>query len=364
MTGLLDRYVLRETVQAWLVVTVVLLLILVTNQFATVVGDAAADKLPRDAIFRVMALTSVQYLTILVPVGLFLAVMLALARLYHDSEMAAMMACGVGPTDLYRPVLLLAGGLAVVVGVLAIVVSPVAVREVKALAEEARRTATLGLLEPGRFISFNNGEAVLYAEVITPDDHLQRVFVQRRVGARTEVIIADEAWARTAPGTAARVLTFARGRRYEGVPGQPRFRVIEFAEHGIPYALQPRAAGVLPPEARSSVDLYRAGTADDLAELHWRIGVPLTLFVLAIVAVPLARTEPRKGRFSGLAPAVLLYVVYANLLAAGKGWLERGQLPAWAGLWWVHVLFLMVAGAMLAVQQGWWARLRLGLHPP
>jgi lipopolysaccharide export system permease protein len=359
MSGLLDRYVLRETVQAWLVVTVVLLLILVTNQFATVVGDAAADKLPRDAIYRVMGLTSVQYLTILVPVGLFLAIMLALARLYHDSEMAAMMACGVGPTDLYRPILLLAGVLAVLVGVLAIVVSPAAVREVQMVAEEAKRAATLGLLEPGRFISFNNGEAVLYAEAVTPDGHLQRVFVQRRVGPRTEVIIADEAWARTAPGNEARVLTFARGRRYEGVPGQPQFRVIEFAEHGIPYALQPRAGGTLPPEARSSLALYQSGTADDLAELHWRIGVPLTLFVLAVIAVPLARTEPRKGRFSGLAPAVLLYVIYANLLGAGKGWLERGQLPPWAGLWWVHALFLAFAGGMLAVQQGWWTRLRL-----
>jgi lipopolysaccharide export system permease protein len=352
--------VLRETVQAWMVVTVVLLLILVTNQFATVVGDAAADKLPRDAIFRVMGLTSVQYLTILVPVGLFLAIMLALARLYHDSEMAAMMACGVGPTDLYRPVLL-AGGLAIAVGVLAILVSPAAVREVKLLAEEAKRAATLGLLEPGRFISFNNGEAVLYAESVTADDHLRRVFVQRRVGPRTEVIIADEAWAQTAPGNEARVLTFARGRRYEGVPGEPQFRVIEFAEHGIPYSLQRRSDGTVPPEGRSSLALYRSGTPEDLAELHWRIGVPLTLFVLAIVAVPLARTEPRKGRFSGLAPAVLLYVIYANLLAAGKGWIERGQLPTWAGLWWVHALFLAFAGAMLAGQYGWWQRLRLRL---
>jgi lipopolysaccharide export system permease protein len=362
MLGLLDRYVLRETVQAWLVVTVVLLLILVTNQFASVVGDAAADKLPREAIFRVMGLTSVQYLTILVPVGLFLAIMLALARLYHDSEMAAMMACGVGPTDLYRPVLLLAGVLALGVGWLAIVVSPAAVREVQVLAEEAKRAATLGILEPGRFLSFNNGEAVLYAESVTPDDHLRRVFVQRRIGPRIEVIIADEAWARTDPDNDARVLTFARGRRYEGVPGEASFRVVEFAEHGIPYALQPRAAGDLKPEARSSLDLYRGGTAADLAELHWRIGVPLTLFVLAVIAVPLARTEPRKGRFAGLAPAVLLYVIYANLLAAGKGWIERGQLPVAAGLWWVHALFLVAAAGMLAGQYGWWQRLRRRLR--
>jgi lipopolysaccharide export system permease protein len=359
MSRLLDRYVLRETVQTWLVVTLVLLLILITNQFATVVGDAAAAKLPRDAIFRVMGLTSVQYLTILVPVGLFLAVMLALARLYHDSEMAAMMACGIGPADLYRPLLVVAAVLAAVVGLLAIVVSPVAVREVQALADEARREATLGLLTPGRFVSFGNGEAVLYATATTADGHLRGVFVERRTDDRVEVIVADEAWAATAPDGSARVLTFARGRRYEGVPGELRFRVVEFAEHGIPYSLPAReSTGDLPPEARSSLALLRAGTPEDLAEFHWRLGVPLTLLVLVVMAVPLARTEPRKGRFSGLAAAVLVYVIYANLLAAGKGWLERGQLPLGVGLWWVHAGFLAVAGGMLATQNGWWRRLQ------
>lgn len=364
MSGLLDRYVLRETVQTWLVVTIVLLVILVTNQFATVVGDAAADKLPRDAILLVMALTTVQYLTILVPVGLFLAVMLALARLYHDSEMAAMMACGIGPGDLYRPLLALAAVLAAGVGVLAIVVSPLAVQQVQALADVARREASLGLLTPGRFVSFGNGEAVLYAGDSTADGHLLEVFVERRVGDRVEVIVADEAWATTGPAGDSRVLTFARGRRYEGVPGTPQFRVVQFAEHGIPYALPPRAgAEALRPEARPTLALYRGGTPEDLAELHWRIGVPLTLLVLVVVAVPLARTEPRKGRFSGLAAAVLVYVIYANLLAAGKGWIERGQIPGLVGLWWVHALFLAGAGTLLARQVGWLRRLRWWRRP-
>ena len=108
MPGILNRYILRETAQAWFVVTLVLLLILVTNQFAQVLGDAAASKLPKQAIMLVMGLTSLQYLTILIPVAFFLAIMIALGRLYRDSEMAAIMACGIGPTGLYRPLALFA----------------------------------------------------------------------------------------------------------------------------------------------------------------------------------------------------------------------------------------------------------------
>ncbi len=351
MTGLLHRYVLREIFQTWLVVTLVLLLILVTNQFASVVGDAAANKLPRSAIMQVLALTTVQYLTILIPVGYFLAIMLALARLYHDSEMAAMMACGIGPVQLYKAVLTLGAGLAVLVGVLALVVSPGALRQVEVFAVQAKREASIGLLEAGRFVSFADGEAALYAESVTPDKHLHGVFVQRRNGNRVEVIVADEAWQEDA-GNGVRVLTFARGHRYEGEPGDTRFRQVEFAEHGIPFELPAAGPVKLKPAARSTADLLASGDLADRAEFHWRLGVPLTLLVLTIVAVPLAKTEPRGGRFSGLASAVLVYLIYANLLAAGRGWLERSQVPEFVGLWWVHALFLGGAGVMLFFQLG------------
>ncbi|MDP2323366.1 MAG: LPS export ABC transporter permease LptF [Gammaproteobacteria bacterium] len=357
MTSLIRRYILRETLQTWLVVTLVLLLILITNQFASVVGDAAANKLPRAAIMQVLGLTTVQYLTILIPVGYFLAIMLALARLYHDSEMAAMMACGVGPAQLYRAVLTLGLCLAVLVGVLALVVSPQALRQVEAFAAQAKREASIGLLEAGRFVSFADGEAALYAESITPDRHLHGVFVQRRNGDRVEVIVADEAWQEDA-GNGIRVLTFARGHRYEGEPGDTRFRQVDFAEHGIPFALPTGGPVKVKPQARSSAELLASADLADRAEFHWRLGVPLTLLVLTVVAVPLAKTEPRSGRFSGLASAVLVYLIYANLLAAGRGWLERGQVPEIVGLWWVHGLFLTVGGLMLFFQLGLWRRWR------
>jgi len=355
MSGILQRYVLRETLQTWLVVTLVLLLILVTNQFAAVLGDAAANKLPRGAILQVLGLTTVQYLTILIPVGFFLAIMLALARLYHDSEMAAMMSCGIGPAQLYRSVLTLGAILALVVGALALVVSPAALRQVEVFAAQAKREASIGLLQAGRFVSFADGKAALYAEALTPDRHLHQVFVQRRNGNSVEVIVADEAWQEDA-GNGVRVLIFARGHRYEGEPGDARFRLVEFAEHGIPFEIPAAGPTKLEPESQPTTALLASAEPANRAELHWRLGVPLTLLVLAVLAVPLSHTEPRQGRFAGLASAVLVYLIYANLLAAGRGWIERGQLPEVVGLWWVHGLFLAAAGVLLAYQQGAWRR--------
>ncbi|MEL7297595.1 MAG: LptF/LptG family permease, partial [Pseudomonadota bacterium] len=112
MFRILDRYILRETAQTWFFVTLTLLTILLSNQFARVLGDAAQDKVAKEAVFAVIGLTALQYLTIIVPFGLFLAVMLALARLYSDSELPAMMACRIGPSGLIRPLVWLAVPLA------------------------------------------------------------------------------------------------------------------------------------------------------------------------------------------------------------------------------------------------------------
>jgi lipopolysaccharide export system permease protein len=95
--------------------------------------------------------------------------------------------------------------------------------------------------------------------------------------------------------------------------------------------------------------------SDDLgakAELQWRISVPLGLLILTLLAVPLSRSKPRQSRYGGLASGVLIYIIYANLLAAAKVWVEDGEIPVFVGLWSVHAVFLLVAVLMLLWQYG------------
>src|ERR1044072_7455839 len=100
----LDRYIFREVAVTCVAVTVVLLVILLSNQLARVLSQAAANDFPRSVVFSLIGLTSAGYLTVIVPIGFFLAIMLALGRMYHESEMAAIQSCGVGPAGLYRPI--------------------------------------------------------------------------------------------------------------------------------------------------------------------------------------------------------------------------------------------------------------------
>ena len=358
MRRILDRYIFREIATTWLVVTMVLLMILLTNQFARVLGDVAKGKLPKDAAFEVIGLSAVQYLTVVVPVGLFLSIMMALGRLYRDSELPAMMACRVGPSGVYRPLMWLLLPLVAGVAWLSIEIGPKALSAVDRIGAEARREADLGSIEPGRFTVFGPESAVVYGERVTGDGVMERVFLQRRLATGgVEVVVAERGEQVDADDPDTRYLVLTNGRRYEGVPGTTAFRVVEFAEHGIPYRLPTLEPSEPEPRQMPIGALMASTDLSDRAELQWRIGVPLSTLLLGFLAVPLSRSQPREGRYGRLAIGLLVFIIYFNLLSAAKSWIEQGSVAPGIGLWLVHAGVLLLGLVLLAVQNGWHRRL-------
>ncbi len=356
MTRILDRYIFREITQTWLGDTLVLLMILLTNQFARVLGEVAKGKLPKGAALEVIGLSAVQYLTVLVPIGLFLSIMLALGRLYRDSEMPAMMACRVGRSGIYRPLIWLMVPLVLGVAWLAIDLGPRALQTVERIGAEARREADLASIEPGRFTVFGPSRAVVYGERVTQDGFMENVFLQRFVEDDdgepniVEVVVAERGEQVDSDDPDIRFLVLHNGRRYEGVPGTPQFRVVEFVEHGIPYRLPSLETPEPEPRQMPVATLIQSSDPMHRAELQWRIGVPLSTIILAIFAVPLSRSQPRSGRYGRLALGLLVFIIYFNLLSAAKAWVEKGEVDPGVGLWWVHGLFLLGALVLLGMQ--------------
>ncbi len=351
MRRILDRYIFREIASTWLGVTMVLLLIMLTNQFARILGDVAQGKLPKGAALDVIGLSAAQYLTIIVPIGLFLSVMLALGRLYRDSEMPAMMACRVGPGGIYRPLMWLLVPLAAGVAWLSLDLGPRALQAVDRIGAEARREADLASIEPGRFTDVGPNNSVVYGERILPDGSMENVFLQRRIGSgKVEVVVAQRGEQVESDDPDVRFLVLQDGRRYEGVPGTSRFRVVEFAEHGIPYRLPSLENPDPLPRAMPLAGLLQAGELEHIAEMQWRIGVPLATIILGILAVPLSKTQPRAGRYGRLASGLLVFIIYLNMLSAAKAWIEQGSVSPLIGTWWVHGIVLFLALGLLGMQ--------------
>jgi lipopolysaccharide export system permease protein len=215
----------------------------------------------------------------------------------------------------------------------------------------------LGALEAGKFWSPDGGRTVIYARQIAGDELLD-VFVQYEEGERVVAILAASGERSLDPSTGDFSFVLRDGRRYEGVPGDNEFLVVDFGEGGFPVRAREDETKEVETlvASKPTAALLRSSTPEDRAELEWRLSTPISMIVLALLAVPLSRSaSPREGRYARLGIGLLAYIVYGNLLAIGRLWLERDIGPEWMGLWWVHLTALSIAVLLLVRQSGVWA---------
>jgi lipopolysaccharide export system permease protein len=322
-----------------------------SNQFAGILGDAAENRLPRDAVFLIVGLTSLRSLVQLTPIAVFLGVMLALARLSRDGEMAALAACGIGPARLLVPIACLAAVLAGSAGWLAFVQTPRAVHRIEDIKAAAANELEIGVVEEGKFTSPDDGATTLHAREVEGDT-MSDVFLHTRNGDRVVALRAERGERLVDPGSGDLSFRLFNGRRYEGVPGERAFSIASFREMSIPIRARQREQPVEIVTAKSTGELFASSAPLDRAELQWRVSVPISVLALALLAVPLSRSSPREGRYARLGMGLLIYITYANALGIARVWIENEVTPGWLGLWWVHALLLGLAALLLARASG------------
>lgn len=355
---IIDRYILREILFTCGAVFAVLLLILLTNTLIYMLGQVVDGRIAGDVVLPLFLANVSHVVVMLVPPGVYLGVLLTFGRLYAESEMSALQACGYGPARLSRPVLLAALIVAVLSAVLSLQVAPWAERADHDIRAQIAERSELTGVAAGQFTRASGGDIVLFAERRADDGTLEGVFVEAEDGdGQTVVVHASTAVERRDPETGWRYVEFRDGARYEGQPGSPEFAIIEFERHGIRLPDSDADPGRPSREALSLAELRAAGGPKDIAEIQWRLSVPIGCLTLALAALPLARTSPRKGRYSRIAIALLLYMLYANLMVVAREAVADGTVPGVVGMWWAHVFVFALIGLLIAHQVGWrWSR--------
>ncbi|MET0280767.1 MAG: LPS export ABC transporter permease LptF [Steroidobacteraceae bacterium] len=355
--GIFFRHALRDVAAATLLVGVVLLAVLVIYQLAFVLGRAADGQVPGDMVLQLVWLSLRSNLPVILPFAVLLGVVSGLGRLYHDSEISAAQACGVGNGPLYAAAGVVTLAAAVLAAWIAFFDGPAAARGIVEMRLSALRTAATRALAPGAFRSLGEG-ATLSFRSQNAEGLLQDVFVQRELPAqqqrpaRMQVVLARAARYAVSPDSRFYLIDLQEGRSYEGTPGAGDWRITRFSRQQLRI---PTPQMVLPGKPRVDVlgnrELLAATAPRQRGELHWRIAWVVNVLVLGMLAVPLARLLPRQGRHARLPAAVLLFAVYAGLLSAGRTLFERGEVPPWLGLWWVHALAVALGCGLLAARR-------------
>jgi lipopolysaccharide export system permease protein len=350
--GIFYRHVLRDVAVATLGVAAVLLVLLLTNQIAFMLRRAADGQVPASLVGELVMLSLRGNATIILPIAVLLGTVLGLGRLYHDSEIAAAHACGIGRGPLYRSAGLMALLAAALCAWIALVSGPQASQRLLDLRADALRTAVTRGLAPGQFRSLGSGVMLTFTAQ-DPDGTLREVFVQRAAAdpqhpGRIEIVTAARARYALSADSTNYTVTMYDGESHAGVPGKGDWRRMRFDEQTVRL---PTPNASLPGKPRPDVQptLALVGSPDPIlrAELQWRLSSVLSALVLGVLAVPLSQLRPRQGRYARVIWALMLYSLYAGLLILGRTMLERGQSPAWLGLWWVHACVVAVGIGMV-----------------
>lgn len=343
-----SRQILKDTVHYAGTALLLVLALLVIAKLSQYLKQVAYGELPFSAVMTLIWLGLPLLLSTVLPIALFFGVFMAFNRMYRFNEMTALSAAGVSLSQLARPALTAAGLLVLLQCFIGFYWAPHAEREMIEQANRYARLAGLALIQPGAFNRLPD-QRVLYLGKPLADqsNRYQGVFVHEG-GTAGQTMMTIAAWGQVTSGEDGSLdLLLLDGRRYMGLPGKPGFKVLRFARYRVhipPPRLTARDASL---SSKSNVELLgmtaQAQAQHAWLELQWRAGWPLLLPMLALLAMALAYVPPRGGRAGGILVGGLLLLLFNNLLLLSKSWIERGQLPLFPGLFWVHVLLLMLA---------------------
>ncbi len=352
------RYLARDLVAATAAVAAVLLVVIVSGRFVRLLADAAAGFIDPGILFAVIGYRLPGFLELILPLAFFLGILLAYGRFYVDSEMTVLRACGMGEGRLLAYTLVVAAVVAAVVGWLSMVLGPDGIARAQALLDSQKGRGEFDVIDAGSFYPLREERGVAYAEAKDAEGNLFGVFLAEAGSAGKDarapvIVVAERGRARRA-ADGGDFLVLDKGHRIQGIPGRADFQLTAFEEYGqrlsVPAKVDRRRVKIAALPTRELTDW---SDPQQVSALQWRLSVPLVVLVVTLLAVPLSQTDARRGRYTKVFPAMILYVIYLLALNAARSAVEDGALPGAIGLWPVHLVFAAVAGGLLAWNAGW-----------
>ena len=336
-----ERAARREFAQSAAGISVVLLAILTSSQLIRLLKEAAGGRIAPEAVASMLGFSALNFMPILLSLTLFVSVLLSLSRAYRDSEMVVWFSCGRPLTDWLRPVLKFALPIVLAIAVLSSFLSPWANQNSAEYRQKLSARSELSQVSPGVFREVKKGRQVFFVEAMAEDaSQVANVFLASIQEGQLGVVMSNSGHQEVAEN-GDRFVVLEHGRRYEVEPGTPEFKIMEFERYRVRFE-----DGVAQPTERSTRGLPIHELIFDTSnkargELLWRIGLPVSALMLALLAMPLLYVNPRAGRSANMLIAVLVYAIYNNMLSVAQAWVAQGKLSFWIGVWVVHGFMLL-----------------------
>jgi lipopolysaccharide export system permease protein len=340
------RCLIKEILTVAAFITGLLIIVFIGIQLANFLSSSLASSLVSSVLVEFVVLQIPLLLTELLPLGIFLAILLVYGRWYADSEMIILFASGFSHARLLIFTFFLGITIAVFSGILSFWLTPhIAARQQKLIARMSAEFA-LKKIVPQQFQSIGN--VVYYVDEVGKDQRTMKniFFLQTQKNGKTVLILAKTGETQVADNSKKSMILAKDGYRYEFTPGQKNIVMTHYDTYGqqIISSVDSNGNTIATNEMATSDLIHKNGFLGSnsayAAELQWRISLPIALILLSLLAAPLSYVNPRHGRFSHLLPAILIAIIYVNLLYTCQTWIANNTIPVWIGVWWIHLLLL------------------------
>ena len=349
------RYLLKEVAKTQLAVFFVLMTIFISQKFVRLLDDASEGGIPGHLVMMFIGLKMPDLAGMLLPLSLFLGVLLAYGRIYADSEMTVLHACGVSEWYVVRVTLVLSLITAIFTGLFTLYLAPMASEYEYQVKEKLAADSGISAMVAGRFQKTGNDKAVVFIhDKDRADSSLNKVFVAQlpsEAGGVESVINSSLVYADKGrvveEESGSQRLVLEDGTRYQSDINSGEFHAVAFDKYYIQIQDQKVEHKRRKISAIATEDLLLDDSQDAQAAIQWRLAFPLACLILTLVAVPLSVVNPRQGKFAKLLPALLLFLAYFLLLTAMRSGVEGNALPYYVGLWPVHLIALVLGASLL-----------------
>ncbi|WP_050464827.1 LPS export ABC transporter permease LptF [Herbaspirillum autotrophicum] len=344
-----ERALRRELVSTAGAVFTTLFTITLTVMLIKILGQAAGGQVSSQDVVALIGFQSLNYLPIILILTGFISVLLVVTRSYQDSEMVVWFSAGLSLTRWVKPVLLFGWPIVLLTGVLSFVATPWANEQSAQFRERFEKREDIARVSPGKFQESATANRIFFVEGVSGDaSKVKNIFVNTFQDGKNSVVVAKEGEMEV-DKDGEKFVIMNKGRRYDGMPSQPDFQLIEFERYGLLVANQSQAAaGDKSAKALQTWDLLTQDNGFSRGELLWRVALPLMAVLLMLLAIPLAFVNPRAGRSIGLLVALLLFVVYSNTISVFQAAVVQNRMSLLVGWWPVHILVLLLVVALFA----------------
>lgn len=335
---------MRETLKSQLAILFILLLIFFCQKLVRILGAAVDGDIPTNLVLSLLGLGVPEMAQLILPLSLFLGLLMTLGKLYTDSEITVMHACGLSKSVLVKAAMILALFTAIVAAVNVMWAGPWSSRHQDEVLAEAKANPGMAALAQGQFQQASDGNSVLFIENVKGSQFHDVFMAQIRTkgNARPSVVVADSGHL-SQQKDGSQVVNLNKGTRFEGTAMLRDFRITDFQDYQAIIGHQTVALDPNDTEQMGMSALWHADTPRANAELHWRLTLIATVFIMALMVVPLSVVNPRQGRVLSMLPAMLLYLVFFLVQTSLKSNGGKGKIDPTVWMWVINLLYFGLA---------------------